>query len=163
MPTRKLQIYRNGLTYFFKRWSLRHFNLHLVIIFFFTGLRLNVLTSWGKMLYTITSYVCLHVCDLQYFHNAHVNVNIYFETILLLEGSLSYWALSAREIKVLICVGKIFYSSSHNVCTYTITSCIAMAACITPYELSGVTNNVAVICVYLQFASSYICVTDKNH
>jgi len=33
--------------------------------------------------------------------------------------------------------------------TYTITSYIAMATCITPYELSGVTNNVAVICIYL--------------
>jgi len=37
-----------------------------------------------------------------------------------------------------------------------------MATCITPYELSGVTNNVVVICVYLQFADSYICVTEKN-
>jgi len=41
-------------------------------------------------------------------------------------------------------------------CIYTITSCIAMATCITPYKLSGVTNNVAIICVYLQFAGSYV-------
>jgi len=34
-------------------------------------------------------------------------------------------------------------------CAYTITPCIAMATCITPYDLSGVTNNVAVICVDL--------------
>jgi len=33
-------------------------------------------------------------------------------------------------------------------CDHTITSCIAMATCIAPYELFGVTNNVGVICVY---------------
>jgi len=38
-------------------------------------------------------------------------------------------------------------------CTYTIKSCIAMATCITPYELSGVTDNVA---VYLEFSGSYV-------
>jgi len=75
---------------------------------------------------------------------------------------LSSDLVSAREIKELICIGKTFYSSSHKMYTYTITSCIAMATCITLHELSGVANNVAVICVYLQFASSCVCVTEKT-
>jgi len=47
-----------------------------------------------------------------------------------------------------------------------------MATCTTPYELSGVTNNVAVKpviciylvqwCVYLQFSGSYVLLK-KNH
>jgi len=45
-----------------------------------------------KKLYSITSYVFLHVCDL--FSYAHVNVNMYFETVLFIEGSLSHWALT---------------------------------------------------------------------
>jgi len=77
-----------------------------------------------------TSYVRLYVCDL--FSYAHVNVNMYFETILFLKGSLSHWALadlgSAREIKVLICVGKTF---RRKMCTYMHN--YIMHSYITPY------------------------------
>jgi len=68
-----------------------------------------------RKLYSITSYVCLRVCDL--FLYARVNVSMHFETVLFFKGSLG------------------------------IQFCIAMASCITPYELSGVTNNVALFCV----------------
>jgi len=53
-------------------------------------------------------------------------------------------------------------------CTYIIISCIVwLHVLLRPYELSGVTNNVAVfnvamICVYLQFAGSYVS-QKKNH
>jgi len=130
-------------------WDIEacHFNLHLI---FFTGLWLNVLALWGKN-YTALLPMCAPClwCILY----AHVNVNMYFETFFS-RRPLSSDFVSAREIKVLLCVGKTFYSSRHKMCAYTITSCIAMATCITPYELSGVTNNMAMICIkfYLQFS-----------
>jgi len=80
--TCKLQIYRNFLVCM---PELCHF-YHL---FFFIGLQRNVVTLQRYNLHSLPSYVIFHVCDL-IFH-VNMNVNMYFEAVLLLVGSLSHF------------------------------------------------------------------------
>ena len=65
-------------------------------------------TLYGEKKYRafLPSYVFFHVCDL--FSYEYVNVNMYFEAVLLLVGPLSHLCsdlISARQTKVLIGVG----------------------------------------------------------
>ena len=56
-----------------------------LLLLFFTWLQQNVVTLWGEKIHTLPSYLILHVCDP--FSYANVNVNMYFEAVLLLVGS----------------------------------------------------------------------------
>jgi len=67
---------------------LNHAIFIFFLLLFFTRLQLYVVTLRGKEVHSLPSHVFLHVCDL--FSYANVNVNMYFEAVLLLVGSLSH-------------------------------------------------------------------------
>ena len=86
-------------------WTICHFHLLLLLLIIII-FSLGYSTLWGEKIHSLPYYLLHHVCDS--FSYANVNVNMYFEAVLLLLGSLSHSCadlVSARQTKVLIGVG----------------------------------------------------------